>query len=514
MPSYINLPLELQRMILEDIAQSPSLAPYACVNKQWQAYFEAKTFRNLVLHQDDLEPFSIVFRGIRRGYLKHLWLRIQLPEYPLPKYKEVEDSKVLWEADRTFTTSVFDLWDELAEWDARGRGENEGLTLELTAHSPSDRGDCPDDPFEKEAWQYKEYLATGSVTPYESEKDVYAPFAEVKANLTKAIVDPAARAQRWERAVNDLFGWKSLAFNYHEEEDMTYVNDDDTPELPEVTVVTNFLVRRQQFREIHPDSLGKMISSLPCLDKVNIERWRCADAKDEKHWCEDAKVTFGMDLPRDVKTLSLYGDTNSIFHDWNPKDANTIALAKSLKLYSKDLENLSVSFLIDAKDFLKPFWPAHSDHTTKTLPDWENLKTLSLTSAILASSSAEHINKLLCAAARAVKKMPNLHLLELWSGAEGQACVFRYRVVDTVTEITWMGTHIFGMDPEVVRAWNEVSLLHGRSDFRTSWFTLDPDKIIAAGTVLRLLDLREQILHPVSGYGTAWGQSKTATTNI
>ncbi|KAJ3536890.1 hypothetical protein NM208_g6529 [Fusarium decemcellulare] len=294
---------------------------------------------------------------------------------------------------------------------------------------------------------------------------------------------------------------------------MTYVNDDDTPELPEVTVVTKFLVRRQQFREIHPDSLGKMISSLPCLDKVNIERWRCADAKDEKHWCEDAKLTFGMDLPRDLKTLSLYGDTNSIFHDWIPKDANTIALAKNLKLYSKDLENLSVSFLIDAKDFLRPFWPAHSDRTTKTLPDWENLKTLSLTSAILASNSTGYINKLLCAAARAVKKMPNLHLLELWSGGEGQACVFRYRVVDTVTEITWMGTHIFGMDAEVVRAWNEVSLLHGRSDLRTSRFTLDPDKIIAVGTVLRYLDLREQILHPVSGYGTAWGQSKTARTN-
>lgn len=101
-----------------------------------------------------------------------------------------------------------------------------------------------------------------------------------------------------------------------------------------------------------------------------------------------------------------------------------------------------------------------------------------------------------------------MQLLELWRGAEGMASVLRYRVRDTVTEITWLSTHITKVDQKVINAWTSVAVAQGRLNVRTSTYKLQPDEIISAGTALRHLYLREQILHPVSGYGIAWEQKK------
>ncbi|KAM5347857.1 hypothetical protein ACJ41O_007681 [Fusarium nematophilum] len=509
MPSYYSLPPEIQSMILHSLAsQSTNLAPFTAVNKHWQTFFEAKTLRSLILHQDDLAHFdSVVQDPRRRSQVKHLWLRIELPAYPVLKIKEEEKRSVLWQADRTFTTSIFSLWDVLSRW------EGGGLTLELSAHSPSDTGEYRRDDFIRdEVALYQEYLASGSTAQYRSSGDVHAPYLKLYDDLVKNFVPTEALSKWWARTVNDLLGWKPLAFNFsEEEEDLSYVNEDDTPQLPEVTAVTGLLIRRQQFRGVYPDALGKMTASLPRVSAINVERWLCADAKDEQGWCREANVTFGMDLPPSVKTLSLYGDRSSIFQSWEPSAVKSINFAKSLRRYGGNLENISVSFLIDARDFFKPFWPANSDRSMRSLPNWENLETLSLTSQILVSGSQADTNKLLCAAARAVKKMRRLRLLELWNGGEGTAAVFRYRVEDTVTEVAWLSASSGRtLDSEVVRAWNETSLHHGREDFRPRTQGLEAAEIVSVGTVLRHLQLREQILHPVSGYRIAWEQPKPA----
>ena len=102
--------------------------------------------------------------------------------------------------------------------------------------------------------------------------------------------------------------------------------------------------------------------------------------------------------------------------------------------------------------------------------------------------------------------MPNLQLLELWNGKKKQACVFRYRVGAFVNAITWLGTHVDTPDRQVIEAWNKTSMARGRSDLRAFATRLECEEIISAGTVLRYLDLRSQIMHPVSGYRTAWEQ--------
>ncbi|KAI8689663.1 hypothetical protein NCS56_00230000 [Fusarium sp. Ph1] len=499
MLSFSSFPQEIQQMVFSELAQFRDLAPFACINKHWQAFFEAKIFRHLIISQYDIENFDIVVQGTRRSYVKHPWLRILLPKHLWVWRKEEEDAHVLWKADRICTTSIFGLWDVLANWDAGIHDGNSSFTFELSAHSPSDRGKhVRDDFFERDVDMYQECLEINSIEAYKSSGDVYAPYLKAYRGLGGMF-----GTRMWDRTVADLFGWKPLEFNFHGQEDMTPIREDEAPELPRVSVITKFLIRRSQFRQISPASLIETLSSLPHLEQLVTERWRCVDAREETLWCQMAK-TFILDLPMSVKTLSLYGDIANIFHEWSSKEVITIGLAKHLRNYGRHLENISVLFLIDAKDFFQPFWTLRTECVTT----WENLKTLSLTSWILKSSSRSRVNGFLCAAANAAMKMPKLQLLELWSGDKGIASVFRYRVKDTVTEVTWLSTHITKVGQKVINAWTSVAVAEGRPDVRVSIDKLDPDKIISAGTVLRHLYLREQILHPISGYRIAWEQKK------
>ena len=110
-PSYTTratslalLPVELRRMILtlvrfpisgrsHDGLGSPKVAGFATVCKEWQALFESHTFRRLVLDADSLDEFGTIIRrhNIRLGYLRKLWLRVQLAKYDCPDCDVPED---------------------------------------------------------------------------------------------------------------------------------------------------------------------------------------------------------------------------------------------------------------------------------------------------------------------------------------------------------------------------------------------------------------------------------------
>ncbi|SPJ82095.1 uncharacterized protein FTOL_09500 [Fusarium torulosum] len=509
MPRFYSLPPEIQTMILGFTSTSPSIAPYAAVNKHWRSFFEAKTFKSLILHQDDISEFSRIVKGYRRNYIKHLWLRISLPEYPAPLFKVEEDPKVLWDADCAFTESVHDLWHVLSKWDAP-RHERYGLTFELSVHSPSDwatyiKDDCST---ERDVDLYKQYLTTGSTEPYKNSEDVHSAYENLSHAIGSIGIPTQIQEAYWHPTKHSLLGWKPLCFAFKKashDDDSAYFSEEESddyddlePQLPAVPVITKMLIRRQQFRWISPEVLEAMTETLPNIQEISIERWRCLEAADEKDWCRSANVTFGMGLPSSLKTLSLYGETSGLFHTWTSKDVKAVSLAKSLRQYTKHLESLSVSHLIDAKEFLRPFWSAKSD--TASLPKWEHLKTLSLTSEILNTDSGKDINELLCAAARAARKMPNLQVLELWNGKSLQAGVFRYQVIDSIGEIKWLGTGADYLDAQVLQEWRQTSKLHGQLDLRESASKLKPEEISHTGVVLRYLETKERVLHPVSGY--------------
>lgn len=107
--SWVSLPIELRHMILSlvslparversDRDGSPRTARYAAVSREWQLFFEARTFRRLVLGTDPVDAFrAIVERdSTRLGYIRKLWLRVQLPRYDCRDCDAAED-----EATRT-----------------------------------------------------------------------------------------------------------------------------------------------------------------------------------------------------------------------------------------------------------------------------------------------------------------------------------------------------------------------------------------------------------------------------
>ncbi|KAM0384046.1 hypothetical protein ACHAPY_001420 [Fusarium culmorum] len=470
MPHFYSLPAEIQNMILGFVADTasptphttsspppkPSLAPYACVDKFWNSFFESRTFKNLTITQADIPSLSHIVGRRRRTLLEHLWLRIALPNYAT-------------------SPSVSNLWDVLSEWDSTG---HKGMTLELGVFSPSDWASfmshvCS---VQQDVELYKQYLASGSTEQYEAVGDVHWPYIAMHRtfNPGQGLLTTAERKQHWFATTNNLLGWKPLEFT------------DNAAELPPVSVVTKFLIRRQQFREVYPTALNKMFESLSAVQDIHIERWRCAESHDEKAWCKEAQKTFGMLLPPSVKSLSLYGDTSIILQKWE---------AKTLRQYTRNLECLSISHLIDAKEFLRPFWPANSEEAIRSLPDWKNLKRLSLTSDVFNTGTEKDVNNLLCAAARAARKMPSLEILEPWNGNDERASVFSYRANG---EMTWRGTHIPALDDEVIRAWEAVSVSNTRPCIRESFKPIKTDDITSTRRVIDYLASKDQVLHPVS----------------
>ncbi|KAF5677615.1 hypothetical protein FHETE_1666 [Fusarium heterosporum] len=525
MPHFDSFPTEIHNMILGFVPDSSSLANYATVCKTWQYFFEAKTFKSLILHQDDINDFSTIVKGHRKKFLKHLWLRVTLPKYLTPVCKVEESPKVLWEANNIFTESISNLWDILSGWDTP-QYEAQSLTFELSVHSPSDWVEYikEDSSIESDMPMYKGYLATESIDPYKNTQDVHSEYKRLQDTMADAAlrIPSFLQVSFWMTIIDNLLGWKPLCFDnsttrpnnnnptYGSKDRATPASEQGTDEdeqlqLPEVPAITKLLIRRQSFRGICPTALGSILESLPNMQEIHVERWRCAEPSDEKMWCRGANITFGMDLPPSLKTLSLYGETSRLFHTWKPNDVNATSLTKSLRQYTKHLENLSVSHLIDAKEFFRPFWPADSDTATASLPRWEHLKTLSLTSEILNTDTKQDVNELLCAAARAARKMPNLELLELWNGRDQHAGVFRYRVIDSIGEVEWLSTSIESLDGVVIEIWKETSTILGRRFQRESASMLDTEDIGHTAAVLQHLDGRQRIMHPVSGYRAIQG---------
>ncbi|KAI8723219.1 hypothetical protein NCS52_00177300 [Fusarium sp. LHS14.1] len=335
---------------------------------------------------------------------------------------------------------------------------------------------------------YQEYLEANSVEPYRPSGDVYAPYLKAYKKLGGMF-----GTQMWDRTVANSFRWKPLEFNFHEQEDMSPIRNDEAPNIPSISVFMKFLIRRSQFRKISPTSLIETLSNLRNLEQLLslnssvtagvapllLQQNLALDGLTEP---EDRCVDVGEETPAFTKVfiLGLAGVDQYIVFDVNTVDlakhlwnyglvksskkggggrllSNPTEITQPKRNYGRHLEHISVSFLIDAEDFFYPLWTSQTECTTT----WEISKTLSLTSRILKSYSRSRVNGLLCAAADAAMKMPKLQLLELWGCDEGVTSVFRYRVKDTVTEITWLSTHITKVDQKVINVWTSVAVAQG-----------------------------------------------------
>ncbi|KAF6813531.1 hypothetical protein CSOJ01_04553 [Colletotrichum sojae] len=210
----------------------------------------------------------------------------------------------------------------------------------------------------------------------------------------------------------------------------------------------------------------------------------------------------------------------SLFEDYNPEytaETRRILalprpmpdLAQAFAKRSLELEQLSVAFMIEARDFFQA-------RRSKWI--WENLTKLALTSSELdRNRKPPHIATLLRSAAAAALSMPKLHNMVIWNGKRGEACKFQYSIEKSrengrpAATITWMGTWNFILDPEgdVVKDWDAVAAktdcehLHIRTEPRITAV------VKSHAHAIRLLGLPTEVVDP----GSLWQIEKEMETS-
>ncbi|KAM0544527.1 hypothetical protein ACHAPJ_011821 [Fusarium lateritium] len=125
---------------------------------------------------------------------------------------------------------------------------------------------------------------------------------------------------------------------------------------------------------------------------------------------------------------------------------------------------------------------------------------MALTSKAMTSRSAIRVSELLSNAAKAVKRMPKLKLLEVWNYSAGEIGIFVYEKLDRRSQITWQGTWEFKIPEEIENTWREVSNdSHGDFyELGVKNVTLEIDQLTSLRSIFPYLRLREHILHEVS----------------
>ncbi|KAK6213115.1 hypothetical protein QIS74_09117 [Colletotrichum tabaci] len=508
-PTTAALPMELQLMIMGELADAHSsptsrrrgIASYACVSKDWQVFFERLTFKHLIIRPNALPSFRQVTLDPRRQSLvRHIWLRIEKPR------PDEEDGLVApddgWSGSCSVESAiVLHLLTTLSMWMARGSGR--GLTLELSSHTyvglvryaeyapPDDLG------------LYSKYLETGSLGAY----DGLGKFGHTSPKWHDEV---ASSASRLAGATSNLFTWGTVEFR--------------AIQLPRVGVVTKLLMRRAGTRNIKATGLAQIIKSLPRLEEIHLERWRIGRATQEKRWLRDFADHLEHGLPPSVKKLAVFHEEIDAPHYAYslPFRAPREELDAFLARRTLHVECLSLCFVTEAESFFRHVLQAtkmnlgsETDGSARAnyaepVP-FRSLKLLTLTSTCFVPKEDPYwevyswqrtVGEVLLSAAAAMAGIPTLQLLEIWSGRDGHASIFRYKVNsnNNSATIVWSSTQDIGvMSSDVIEAWRRTATLSGgRRELKTEVVRLPRGEFEYHGSVLPYLDSQGWIVDPVS----------------
>ncbi|KAH7151879.1 hypothetical protein B0J13DRAFT_582833 [Dactylonectria estremocensis] len=422
--------MEIRLMTLETITSQmlPGWASFASVCKEWQLVNERSNFRRLWLELSSLNDFSLhVIR--QRKLVRYILFEIELPRYTcetcgdIGQFRErtVRDSPIIWQGIR-------DLFSILSTWAKTG-----DLVLELEVYSPSD----------SEHWFKHDYFA------YEDEdnEDVTS-MHEVGSgwhHSRHGWVNGRQVKHPLLAALPSLFEMVSLV-----------------AEKPAtVCAVTGLVIRRNLRRCLIPVALQRILDGLCRLEHFVFEPWRAwhpqIGALLDEHLIQSH-------LPKTLKTVSIFEDFDELIHANNIQQPNVMdAIFEDMADYrvadrmvgeafvsrSLDLEELSVSYTVDAAHFFEACTPALT---------WQNLRSLALTSHHLHVRSQRRIRYLLRNSGTAALQMPSPRLLVIWSGFKGSACAFNYQVDRECASMTWWSTWDLAVTSDTME---EAIISHG-----------------------------------------------------
>ncbi|ERT03207.1 hypothetical protein HMPREF1624_01513 [Sporothrix schenckii ATCC 58251] len=391
-------------------------APCAAVSREWQAFFERRTFASLALFNDDVEPFcaAVRRRPDRLAYVGRLRLTIDLPGYTCEECGTDENAATLKRNNMAFTGVLWRLLRGLAAWTGPVSQER-GLRLELGVRSISDG---------QHMWQ--EYRILHPYGTIRCGQDYRRYFRETR-HLRKHYADgvEADAINTGTKESKEDKGRKRCS-NRH----LRYWMRHGPPAAP---IVQTLVVGRRFFRAMHPNTLHHLLhASFPGVQQVHLEPWRPLDAANFDTM-ERGYSRLLADLPPSLRCLNLFLESSLTLHrqfrgfDGEPVGLTALTfrrlrpqLGRQLAAGSNNLTVINVAFLCNADDFFAA--AAGLPAATHT---WPRLATIVLTAPTLApSSSPDAIVRLLRRAAAVAARMPQLREVELWYVCCQNACTF------------------------------------------------------------------------------------------
>ncbi|KAK0725263.1 hypothetical protein B0H67DRAFT_126000 [Lasiosphaeris hirsuta] len=400
-------------------------ATYASVNREWQAFFEARHFWHIVLTPERLLEFGNIVQGSRRRLVGHIQLRVHLAFLDCPICVltgcAADHEKILAGATRT-------LFNSLATWDKSTDRNRRGLGLELTLQAPR---------FTDQ--ELEEHRRTGNHKDCTNQREFIRFRLESRATWTRLELAPILS------------------------------------DLPKVHVVTEFFLQHPDSSRVDIDGTKKLLQSLPSLKEVVYEPPRFMNLETRNDGIGLLSESF---LPRTLRGLEMHAEHNTFLADTlaPPKRACT-ALGRASRHLQK-LRHLHLTFIIDATTFFQPLIP-HLE--LEPSGSWDRLETLSLTAHKLTLwewdgmnlDRLAHAHDLLESAAVATRLMPKLRTMCLWAGKESITCFCYTREDDMlarrccVTIVMRTRHRKFEWELRVVEAWKQTAIQQATGHFAT-----------------------------------------------
>ncbi|KAL4727000.1 hypothetical protein ACLX1H_005899 [Fusarium chlamydosporum] len=335
--SWLSLPPEIRSMILDRLSTKTDV--YARVCQEWRTFFEKRNFSHLKLSPSCLDFLSQLTED-RIVLVDHVWLNIELNRYTCRSCRKDESVTCTLLNNRIIVEAVTRLFSVLAKWDHKRR-----LTLELNAYSPSDL----------KHW-FKDCYFGGP------DEDKYSVVAK-----SQEIHDP--QHGYWHGRIIESPPDRALARPFVPCDSIRFERRE---ELPVVKAVTKFLLRRQCRRQLHPFALAQLWTKLPRLEEIFYEPWQLLEGVSQSPQDRFYEKMITEQLPRSINKITIFEDFNEnyldlfqLFRTEYPlgypdriRKASS-GLGSAFAARSRDLEHLSVAFLINADHFfgaLEPNW--------------------------------------------------------------------------------------------------------------------------------------------------------------
>ncbi|KAF5603757.1 hypothetical protein FPCIR_1196 [Fusarium pseudocircinatum] len=394
--SWAFLPQEIRRMILEDISSQRRWSCASTVCKEWHAIVASKNLNRLELNGSSAEGLKTII--LQRHLIRRVYLNIQIPLYMCRQCRIYIPSIVPVEL---VIKALQKLTKALATWEPTHH-----VTLELNVYSPSDPEHC----FKNHLYGFKHENDGNLLEKQKAWHDPDHGWIE-----GKQVAPPTAAV------IHQLF--------------RTVITEVGGNRPPEVPAVKGVVIRRQMRRKIDRAALSNLLKQFPNLESINYEPWRVLfHVLDPPGSIYDQSLQDGLPTwPQHIRSVTIFEDFNEQIMKALRRDVNpmlTVAnmqietrrhtkyeLGEAFAVKSRNLEHLSVSFMIDARDFFT---------ACKMISDWPQLRSLILTTPLMTKGSRGRISDFLVNAGRVAQKMQHLKSLAIWhcSRDDASAVVF------------------------------------------------------------------------------------------